>query len=242
MLGQEVLASSVFLAGILSFFSPCIFPILPVYIGILSDEDGEYKKIKIGRHSIALGALLKTISFVLGLGLSFVFLGFGAGFIGKFLLNRYVIMIAGLIVVIIGIHQMGIIHLKFMDKMPGFGFQSDRTGALGTFLMGVSFSIGWTPCIGPVLASVLALSATGGTAWYGAYMMLIYTLGLMLPFLIIVILKIAASAVLDKQLAKAKKHLTLIKRIGGALIVIIGLLIMFNQVNTITAFMQKIFN
>ncbi len=242
MLGQEVLASSVFLAGILSFFSPCIFPILPVYIGILSDEDGEYKKIKIGKFSIALGAVLKTVSFVLGLGLSFVLLGFGAGFIGRLLLNRYVIIIAGLIIVLIGIHQMGIIHLKFMDKMPNFGFQSDKTGALGTFLMGVSFSIGWTPCIGPVLASVLALSATGGTALYGAYMMFIYTLGLMLPFLCIVALKILASAVLDKQLAKLRRHLTLTKRVGGALIVIMGILIMFNQVNSITAFIQKIFS
>ena len=234
MLGEQVLASSVFLAGILSFFSPCTFPILPVYIGILSDEDEEYKKLKIGNIQIATGAILKTIAFVLGLGVSFVLLGFGAGFLGKFLLNKWVFVIAG-------IHQMDIIHIKAMDNMPGFKFQSTKTKALGSFLMGVSFSIGWTPCIGPILASILAISATRGTALYGSYMMLLYTLGLMIPFLVIVLVKVFAVGMLEKQMDFMKKHLVLIKRIGGALIVLMGLLMMLNQINSITAFIQGLF-
>ena len=241
MLGEQVLASSVFLAGILSFFSPCTFPILPVYIGILSDEDEEYKKLKIGNIQIATGAILKTIAFVLGLGMSFVLLGFGAGFLGKFLLNKWVFVIAGLILIILGIHQMDIIHIKAMDNMPGFKFQSTKTKALGSFLMGVSFSIGWTPCIGPILASILAISATRGTALYGSYMMLLYTLGLMIPFLVIVLVKVFAVGMLEKQMNFVKKHLVLIKRIGGALIVLMGVLMMLNQINSITAFIQGLF-
>ena len=107
--------------------------------------------------------------------------------------------------------------------------------------MGVSFSIGWTPCIGPILASILAISATGGTALYGAYMMLLYTLGLMVPFLVIVLIKVFTVGLLEKQMDYVKKHLILIKRIGGALIVFMGILMMLNQINSITAFLQGLF-
>ena len=116
MLGEQLLVSSVFLAGILSFFAPCTFPLIPVYIGIMTDESGEYQKCKIGKWEINVGAVIKTISFVLGLSTSFIILGFGAGFLGKWLSNQWVLFTAGLIVAILGIHQMDIIKIKAFDS------------------------------------------------------------------------------------------------------------------------------
>lgn len=237
MLGQEIILSSVFFAGLVSFFAPCTFPLIPVYIGFMTDAAGEFKKIKIFNFEINLGALIKTTAFVLGLSTSFVILGFGAGFLGKFINNKWILTIAGLLVVLLGIHQMDIIHFKKVDKINGVRIKHKTSGILGTYLMGISFSLGWTPCVGPVLASVLITSASSDTQWYGAFLMLIYSLGLMIPFLI---MAIASSAIFNK-VKFFEKHLTLIKRVGGFLIVIMGLVLMSNQLPNLTAFFNNIF-
>lgn len=237
MLGQEIILSSVFFAGLISFFAPCTFPLIPVYIGFMTDKAGEYRKIKILNFEINLGALIKTTMFVLGLSTSFVILGFGAGFLGKFINNRWILTFAGFIVVLFGIHQMDIIHLKKVDKISGLTIKHKTKGIIGIYLLGVSFSLGWTPCVGPVLASVLITSASSNTQWYGAFLMLIYSIGLMVPFLI---MAIASSAILNK-FNFFEKHLILIKRIGGILIVIMGLVLMGNQLPNLTAFLNNLF-
>lgn len=112
MAQNELLMSSVFIAGFLSFFAPCTFPLLPVYIGLLTDKAGEYNKMTIGRLEINKGAIIKTMAFVLGLSTSFVILGFGAGIIGKLLINRWLLMIAGFLVFLLGIHQMDLIQFE----------------------------------------------------------------------------------------------------------------------------------
>lgn len=236
MFGDNLLISSVFIAGLASFFAPCTFPVIPVYLGILTDADGEYKKFKIGRFSINKGAIIKTITFVLGLSTSFVILGFGAGFLGKFLLNRWVYFFAGLIIVLLGIHQMGLIHIKKLDQMQGVNFQSNKAGALGTYLLGISFSIGWTPCVGPILGAVILAASSKGTALYGGLMMLVYTLGLMIPFIVLVLF----SDLIMSNFNSIKKHLPLIKRIGGGMVVVMGLVLMFNQVSWVTAFFERL--
>lgn len=236
MFGEQLLVSSVFVAGLLSFFAPCTFPLIPVYIGLLTDEEGEYRKIKIGRTELNVGGIIKTIAFVLGLSTSFVILGFGAGFLGKALNDRRVLFVAGLLVVLLGIHQMDIIKIKALDRMNGVSIRSNKTKALGTYLMGISFSLGWTPCVGPILGAVLVTSASKGQELYGAFLMLVYSLGLMIPFLIMAI----ASGVLLAKLDIFEKHLTKIKRIGGALVVMMGIALMSNQLTSITVFFEKL--
>lgn len=238
MIGDQLLVSSVFIAGLLSFFAPCTFPLIPVYIGIITDEDGEYSKRKIGNFELNIGAIIKTIAFILGLSTSFLILGFGAGFLGKFINQRGTLIAAGFLVVLLGIHQMDIIKIKAFDKFQGFSFQNKKTKALGTYLMGVSFSIGWTPCVGPILASVLLTSASKGTELYGAFLMMVYSAGLMIPFLV---MALASNVVLSK-INGLRKHLTTMKRVGGALVVIMGLLLMSNQLVSITAFIEGLFH
>ncbi|ATW45381.1 cytochrome c biogenesis protein CcdA [Glaesserella parasuis] len=214
MFDQNLLISSVFLAGLASFLSPCIFPIVPIYFGILSKGG---KKV------------LNTLLFIMGLSLTFVSLGFSFGFLGDLLLNDITRVIAGIIVIILGIHQLGIIKINFLEQTKLVEIKTNgKSASVEAFVLGLTFSLGWTPCIGPILASVLALSGDEGSALYGGAMMFVYVLGLALPFIIF-------SFFSDELLKRAKslnKHLDKFKIIGGTLIILMGLLLITNNLHS----------
>lgn len=214
MFDQNLLISSVFLAGLASFLSPCIFPIVPIYFGILSKGG---KKV------------LNTLLFIMGLSLTFVSLGFSFGFLGDLLLNDIMRVIAGIIVIILGIHQLGIIKINFLEQTKLVEIKTNgKSASVEAFVLGLTFSLGWTPCIGPILASVLALSGDEGSALYGGAMMFVYVLGLALPFIIF-------SFFSDELLKRAKslnKHLDKFKIIGGTLIILMGLLLITNNLHS----------
>ncbi|MFW9319949.1 cytochrome c biogenesis CcdA family protein [Glaesserella parasuis] len=214
MFDQNLLISSVFLAGLASFLSPCIFPIVPIYFGILSKGG---KKV------------LNTLLFIMGLSLTFVSLGFSFGFLGDLLLNDTARVIAGIIVIILGIHQLGIIKINFLEQTKLVEIKTNgKSASVEAFVLGLTFSLGWTPCIGPILASVLALSGDEGSALYGGAMMFVYVLGLALPFIIF-------SFFSDELLKRAKslnKHLDKFKIIGGTLIILMGLLLITNNLHS----------
>ncbi|NOO53519.1 cytochrome c biogenesis protein CcdA, partial [Klebsiella pneumoniae] len=175
---------SVFLAGILSFFSPCILPLLPVYTGVLlDDKDGA--QASSGKFSISVTSLLRTLAFIAGISFIFILLGYGAGFLGDLLYASWFQYLTGAIIILLGLHQMEILHFKGLYKEKRLQLQGQGQNGKGysqAFLLGLTFSFAWTPCVGPVLGSVLALAASGGSgAWQGAGLMLVYTLGLALP-------------------------------------------------------------
>ena len=175
--------------------------------------------------------------FVLGLSTSFVILGFGAGLLGSVINGRMFSIVTGFIVILFGIHQMGLFHLKILDQYKGVNFKRTQKGDFfGTYLLGVTFSFAWTPCVGPVLGAVLVLSAGAGQAFYGAWMMLIYTLGLAIPFLLMATL----SKFLLERLHVIEKHLNKIKVVGGVLIVIMGLLLMTEKLTIVTIWFEKL--
>jgi cytochrome c-type biogenesis protein len=231
MLSNDIFMSTVFVAGIFSFFSPCLVPLLPVYISIFAGDQSNEKYIKkIGRLSINLIVIAKTLVFVGGISTSFIILGFGAGSLGTAINSKWFITLCGLLVIFLGIHQTGLVHLKFLDRERRLVLKSNNNGILSIFLLGFSFSFGWTPCIGPILAAVLGISATGGQALYGVWLMVIYSLGLMIPFLIIAIF----SDGLLRHVKKLNKHLGKIKIAGGIIIILMGILLMNNSLNIIT--------
>ena len=228
---------SVFLAGILSFFSPCILPLLPVYGGILLyDKDGA--QASSGKYSISLVSLLRTLAFIVGISFVFILLGYSAGFLGNLLYASWFQYVTGAVIILLGLHQMEVLHFQELYKERRLQLQ--RQGQKGNgysqaFLLGLTFSFAWTPCVGPVLGSVLALAASGGSgAWQGAGLMLVYTLGLALPFLV---LALASSYVL-KHFRKLHPYLGTFKKVGGFLIIVMGILVLLGNASILTTLFE----
>lgn len=224
---------SVFLAGILSFFSPCILPLLPVYTGVLLD-DKNGAQASSGKFSISVTSLLRTLAFIAGISFIFILLGYGAGFLGDLLYASWFQYLTGAIIILLGLHQMEILHFKGLYKekrLPLQGQGQNGKGYSQAFLLGLTFSFAWTPCVGPVLGSVLALAASGGSgAWQGAGLMLVYTLGLALPFLL---LALTSSYVL-KHFRKLHPYLGILKKVGGFLIIVMGFLVLFGNASILS--------
>lgn len=224
---------SVFLAGILSFFSPCILPLLPVYTGVLlDDKDGA--QASSGKFSISVTSLLRTLAFIAGISFIFILLGYGAGFLGDLLYASWFQYLTGAIIILLGLHQMEILHFKGLYKEKRLQLQGQGQNGKGysqAFLLGLTFSFAWTPCVGPVLGSVLALAASGGSgAWQGAGLMLVYTLGLALPFLL---LALTSSYVL-KHFRKLHPYLGILKKVGGFLIIVMGFFVLFGNASILS--------
>ena len=218
MFTQEVAYSTAYIAGLLSFFSPCIFPIIPVYISILSN--GEKKSVT------------KTLAFVFGLSITYIVLGFGADYVRDVFFNDKVRIIGGILVIILGLFQVDILKLKFLEKTKMMNYEGQDQSIISTFILGVTFSFGWTPCVGPILASILVLASSSGDTVNSVGVMFSYLLGMATPFVIFSL----ASKTLFKKMSFIKKYLPVIKKVGGFLIIIMGLLLIFNKLNVLLTF------
>lgn len=209
-----------FLEGIISFISPCMLPMLPIYISYFS-----------GNADKKNTALVRSIAFVIGFTLIFCVLGIFAGTIGK-ILNQYqniVNIVCGIIVVIFGLNYLEIIHLPLFK---GINKKQNIKDIFSAFLFGIIFSINLTPCIGAFLGSALMMASVSETAIQGMVLLLAYSLGLGIPFII--------SAVLLEKLNKTfdfiKKHYNIINNICGIFLIIVGILIMFGIMNRVIYF------
>jgi cytochrome c-type biogenesis protein len=219
---QELQAGAVFIAGILSFFTPCIMPVIPVFIStLLGGIDEGSGHIKIGRMRIYPKPLLRVTLFVLGLSVSFVILGIAFGAAGRFINSTLFTVACGVIVILLGIYQTGIIKIPFLMKEKKLEAKRG-TGVFSAFLLGFTFSFGWTPCIGPILASVLALTASKGGALTGGIYMAVYSLGLLVPFLVFTVF----SNLLLTRIKRIYKYMNAIKIVGGVIIIIMGVFLL----------------
>lgn len=224
---------SVFTAGILSFLSPCIIPVIPMYLAYFADDDLTTKKQIISKP------MIKAMLFVAGLSTVFIVLGFGAGALGSILYGNWFLIVCGLIVVILGIHQTGLVQLSFLHREKKLNLErTKKADYFGSYLLGLTFSFGWTPCVGPVLAAVLGLSASEGNVLYGGFLMAIYSLGLMIPFLLVAIF----SETLIGRIKGIYKYMGKIKIVSGLFIIVMGILLMMNQVGVITAWFVSNFS
>lgn len=202
---------SVFVAGLLSFFSPCIFPLLPGYLSLisgvsLSEMQEEKKSTKAGITSIA---------FVLGFTVAFTILGVSVFSISNILLENKntVITIAGMVMIVSGLYLLKLFSFPFLHKHRGISMNIFKPGMVGGFLMGLAFAVGWTPCIGPILAGVLATATAQDTVVKGVFLLLTYSAGLGLPFIVagfmtdrvIGILARQRSALFNQQRIREKK-------------------------------------
>lgn len=228
-----------FLAGIISFISPCVLPIVPGYISFVSgvslqelkstEADGERRK-RLLRQVVA-----NSILFVLGFSLVFVVMGASATYIGNwFAANRTVLArIAGIVIIVFGLHTMGLTPIKWLNYEKRFQARNKPVGFVGSFLIGLAFAFGWSPCIGPILAGVLTLAATQETVHQGVTLLASYSLGLGVPF---IATGLAINRFLD-LFAHVKKHMRWVEITAGILLVVVGVLVATDQLQSLSRYL-----
>ena len=220
-------------AGFISFLSPCVLPIIPGYVSYITgkklDEIQQNRKI----------VLLKTITFSLGFSFIFIILGIGASYIGNVLIffNKELRIAAGIIIIIFSLNLLGILNFNFLNQDKRFETGSYKDNYFFPFVVGAAFAFGWTPCIGPVLGSILALSASEATISNGIILLSFYSLGLAIPF----ILSGYYMTVFLNSKKGFGKYYGRITKTGGALLLITGLLIATNQIQVISYYILTIF-
>lgn len=222
-----------FSAGFISFLSPCVLPLIPGYISYISgqtlDEIIEDNK----------SVLLKTIFFSVGFSIVFIFFGITASFIGKFLINysNQLRIIAGLIIILFSLQLIGLINLKILNSEVRFFTKNYRNNLIFPVIVGMAFSFGWTPCIGPILGSILALAAIEENISKGILLLSFYSLGLAIPFII-------SGVLIDKFLFFSKsfrKYISTITKVGGAILLLTGIAILTGQLQVLGFFILEYF-
>jgi len=210
-----------FISGILSFFSPCILPLVPSYLifisGITYDD---YKKLQSMKYRKIV--LIHSLAFIVGFSFVFIALGVSSSALGKLLSNYqvYVMRIGGFVLIILGLYYLDVVKIPFLNREKVFHLQEKPVGLFGSFVIGVTFSLGWTPCVGPALSSILIIASTTENIWEGIYLLSLYSLGLAIPFLI-------SALLFDQLFGLLKKYSSIVKysmKILGVLFIVIGVL------------------
>jgi len=229
-----------FIAGILSFLSPCVLPLLPGYLSFMSGESIETLTSG-NKKSAKLKVFLGAVFFGLGFMLVFVLLGAGATKIGMFLKEYKLIIgrVAGVVIIVLGLHMLGVLRISrlMMHKKWNYSSKSGTPFLLNAFLLGVAFVFGWTPCIGPILAGILSLAAAKETVSSGILMLAVFGFGLWIPFL----LSALAVGFVFSTVRKAGRVVMVVEKVSGVLLIVIGLLIATDSMNTLSVYLLKVF-
>jgi cytochrome c-type biogenesis protein len=228
-----------FAAGVLSFLSPCVLPLIPGYISFLSGVSLEELKKGAGRKGSAVKAGTASIFFVIGFSIVFVALGASATFVGK-LLNQYMSVftkVAGAMIAILGLHLTGVFNIGFLNYQKGLKIKGFTPGPFSALFIGMAFGFGWTPCVGPLLAGILALAATQETMLKGIALLLAYSLGIGIPF----VATGFAVGIFMKFLEKYRKFIRWGEVIAGVFLVIIGTLMFLGNLQVLLKFVPPVF-
>ncbi len=226
-----------FSAGFLSFVSPCVLPLVPsfvTYITGLTFEDITSAKDK---YRVRYITITNSLAFIGGFSLVFVSLGASATFIGEsFLAYQDIIQkVGGILIILFGLYIMGVIKLDFLSSEKKFHIENKPAGIIGSFLVGMAFAAGWTPCVGPILGSILLYASTTGSVAKGMGLLAVYSLGLGVPFFI-------SALAINTFIATFRvinRYMRLINIISGAFLIIVGIMIFTDSLTLLTSWFQK---
>ena len=205
------------LAGIISFLSPCVLPIVPPYLAYMSGMTvGEMSDEGRGRNRATVTALF----FVLGLSTVFIILGFAASAFGAFFLQNQVLFaqISGAVIIVFGLHFLGVFRISFLDREARMDAGDQGGSSFGAYILGLAFAFGWTPCIGPQLGAILTLAASEASVARGTVRLGVYAAGLGIPFLLAAMFMSRAMGLMNRL----KRHMGLIEKVMGGLLLVVG--------------------
>ena len=223
-----------FIAGLISFLSPCVLPLIPGYISYISGTS--FEKIRNKERNLIV---IRTIFFAFGFSFIFIILGSSATFIGQFFLlnSNFFRIAAGIIIILFSVHLIGIVNFNFMNKEIKIFTGQYRNNLAFPFVVGMAFGFGWTPCIGPILGSIITLAALEENISKGVLLLSFYSLGLAVPFII-------SGILIDKFLLFSrnfKKYIPTITKTGGAILLLTGIAILTGQLQILGFFILEFF-
>jgi cytochrome c-type biogenesis protein len=233
----DVSAGGAFVAGLLSFASPCVLPLVPPYLAYMGGVSIE--ELRAERPSLRLAVLAAALCFVAGFATVFVALGATASVIGQAVSAYFTWLgyIAGVLVALMGLHFLHVIQIPLLDRTARVGVETKPAGLAGAYVIGLAFGFGWSPCVGPVLAAILLMAGAADSAGEGARLLFVYSLGIGLPFLV-------AAAFADgfmRWSARFRSRMAAIEKTMGALLVIAGVLIFTGQMPAIANWLIDVF-
>lgn len=221
-------------AGVLSFFSPCVLPLIPSFLIYLSGASiSDYGELSSG--TLRKQVVVHSLAAIAGFSLVFILMGLSSSLVGKWLMEyqTWITRIGGALLILMGLNSLGVFKIGFLNQEKTLQFRRKPVGLLGSFVVGITFALGWTPCVGPVLSSILIIAATTSNAFEGMYLLSLYSLGLAVPFFV--------AAVLVGQL------LGLMRRYGGfmqymskaigILLILIGLLLITGYFTELSSYL-----
>jgi cytochrome c-type biogenesis protein len=234
---QQISVVAAFLAGLLSFVSPCVLPLVPSYISYITGLSVEQLSDMAERQRFRSIILANSLLFIAGFSVVFISFGASASLIGQWLITYqdFIRKIGGLLIIVFGLYLLGALNLQFLASERRVHFTSRPAGYLGSFLIGIAFAAGWTPCVGPVLGTILLYASTTNSLLTGVGLLAAYSLGLGLPLLL-------TALGVDRFLAYFKQvraYLWGVSVVSGVFLVVVGGLIYANSLSAITSFLER---
>jgi cytochrome c-type biogenesis protein len=226
-----------FSAGLLSFVSPCVLPLVPSYISYITGLSVEQLTDASERNKFKSAIILNALLFIGGFSSVFIAFGASASFLGQILITYqdHIRRIGGVMIIVFGLYLLGILNLNFLKVEHRYQFRNRPAGYLGSFLIGVAFAAGWTPCVGPVLGTILLYASTTDSLWNGVVLLACYSLGLGLPLFL-------TALGVDRFLAYFKEvraYLWGVSTVSGVLLIVVGVMIYANSLTMITSFLER---
>ncbi|MFM1815645.1 MAG: hypothetical protein RLZ98_2340 [Pseudomonadota bacterium] len=226
-----------FVAGLLSFLSPCVLPLVPPYLCFLAGVS--FEELTDDKRPASFSIFATALAFVLGFTTVFVALGATASIVGQAVTQYFGIlsMLAGALILVMGLHFLGIFRINWLYADTRVRVDKKPPGMLGGYLVGLAFAFGWTPCVGPVLSAILFLAGAEDTAWRGAQLLFVYAMGIGVPFLVAALF----AGPFLRLMNRFKAHFSTIEKVMGGLLVITGLLFMTGQMSTVAYWLLEAF-